>query len=137
VKDYPFVTEIEVRWRDLDPYEHVNHTVIATYLETARSVLWRRHCDGHTLHETPIFVTRLEVDYCRPIGFDDTVRLGVRALEIRGASFVFDYRVEVGGRAAATGRTTHACVDPETNRPTRIPGWFRDVLESLQPPDSP
>ena len=25
--------EIEIRWRDLDPYGHVNHAVFLTYLE--------------------------------------------------------------------------------------------------------
>jgi acyl-CoA thioester hydrolase len=135
VNDYPFVTEIEVRWRDLDPYEHVNHAAVATYLETARSVLWRELCVGHTLHETPIFVTRLEIEYRRPIGFDDRVRLGVRACAIRGASFVFEYRLEASDRLAAVGRTTHACVDPESGRPTRVPPWFREVLESVALPD--
>src|SRR2546427_4260904 len=31
-----FQKEIEIRWRDLDGYAHVNHAVYATYLEEAR-----------------------------------------------------------------------------------------------------
>jgi acyl-CoA thioesterase FadM len=60
----------------------------------------------------------------------------VRAGQIRGARFRFDYRVEREGALVVEGWTQHACVDSETLRPTRVPEWLRDALSSA-PSSSP
>jgi acyl-CoA thioester hydrolase len=37
---------IEIRWRDVDAYEHVNNAVYATYLEEVRDGLLRKALEG-------------------------------------------------------------------------------------------
>jgi acyl-CoA thioesterase FadM len=44
-----------------------------------------------------------------------------RVGEVKGARFRFDYAVVRDGELLADGWTSHACVDAETFRPTRIP----------------
>ena len=46
MNDLPFVTTIQVRWRDIDAKNHVNNATIVTYLETARTELWRQRFGG-------------------------------------------------------------------------------------------
>jgi acyl-CoA thioester hydrolase len=124
----PFVTPIQVRWRDIDAKNHVNNATIVTYLETARTELWRQRFGGGI--DIPFVVARVEVDFRRQITIDDDVQIGLWVEDLRGASYVFAYRIEVGGRHAADARTLMAHVG-QTGRPTRIGPEMRAKLETL------
>jgi len=124
----PFVTEIQVRWRDIDAKNHVNNATIVTYLETARTELWRRRFGGGI--DIPYVVARVEVDYRRQITIDDEVRIGLWVEDLKGASYVFAYRIEVNGRHAVDARTLMAHIGPK-GRPTRIGPEMRANLEAL------
>jgi len=130
--DYPFVVPIQVRWRDLDAFAHVNNAAFATFLEVARSEVWRERLGGHEATDMPFFVKRLEIDYRRPVSLYDEVRVWLRVGEVRGASFTFEYLVESGGAVAAEALTLLVCVDTTTGKPVRIDPDLRATLERLQ-----
>ena len=128
---YPFSCPIQVRWCDLDAFGHVNNATLASYLEMARTDAWIKLFGGRDALEIPFFVKRLEIDYRRPIALEDNVRVGLRVAEMRGASLIFEYRVEVGSKLAATAATRLACVDTKTGRPVPIAPDVRQTLETL------
>jgi acyl-CoA thioester hydrolase len=66
--------QIEIRWRDQDPYGHVNNAVYLTYLEEVRDEwLERALGDGERLWD--YVIARVEVDFRRELTQqDDTVR---------------------------------------------------------------
>jgi acyl-CoA thioester hydrolase len=128
---FPFSCPIQVRWRDLDAFGHVNNATVASYLEMARTDAWIRVFGDRDALAIPFFVKRLEIDYLRPINLDDEVRVWLRISEIRGASFVFEYAVEAGGELAAEATTRLACVDKSTSRPVPIDREVRTRLETL------
>lgn len=130
MNDLPFVTTIQVRWRDIDAKNHVNNATIVTYLETARTELWRQRFGGGV--DIPYVVARVEVDYRRQITIDDDVRIGLWVEDLKGASYVFAYRIEVDEILAAEARTLMAHVGP-SGRPTRIGPEMRANLEALMP----
>jgi acyl-CoA thioester hydrolase len=133
---YPFACPIQVRWRDVDALGHVNNATIVTYLETARTELWRERFGGGTA--IPFVVARVEVDYRRQIGLDDRVRVGLRVSGLRGARYSFEYRVEANGELAAEAVTVMAHVRPGERRPSRLPDDLRARLALLErPTDSP
>ena len=129
---YPFSCPIQVRWRDLDAFAHVNNATFASYLEMARTVVWRQRFGGREAMDVPFFVIRLEIDYKRPVDLYDDVRVWLRVGEIRGASFNFEYVVEANGAVVAEAVTTLACVDNSTGRPVRMDPGLRATLETLQ-----
>ena len=129
--NYPFSCPIQVRWRDLDALGHVNNATFASYLETARTEAWIELFPDRGVLEIPFFVKRIEIDYKRPIGLEEKVRVWLRVGELRGASLTFEYVVEVGGEVAAEAVTRLACVD-DTGRPTRMDPDLRTTLETLQ-----
>ena len=53
---------IEIRWRDLDGFGHVNNAVFLTYLEECRDEFLQRH-----LHDPPergeYMLVRIAIDY--------------------------------------------------------------------------
>jgi acyl-CoA thioester hydrolase len=77
--------EIEIRWRDLDPYGHVNHAVFLTYLEEVRDE-WLIGAVGEDA--LGYVVARVEIDYRRELTQrDDRVRARIR-LDSLGTSSV-------------------------------------------------
>jgi acyl-CoA thioester hydrolase len=124
----PFETPIQVRWRDIDAKNHVNNATIVTYLETARTELWRQRFGGGI--DIPFVVANLEVRYRRQLTIDDEVRIGLWVEDLKGASYAFCYRIEVNGEHAVDARTVMAHVGPN-NRPTRIEPEMRSKLETL------
>lgn len=135
MQDHGFAVPVQVRWRDLDAYGHVNHAAVVSYLEIARVELWRSWFGEQGLHGAGLVVVHLTVDYRRQISLYDEVWVGVRVAEARGASFAFGYRVESGGQVAATALSRHACVDPGSGRPRRLPADLHSLLQQhLSPP---
>ena len=132
MENYPFSCPIQVRWRDLDAFAHVNNATFASYIEMARSEVWRHRFGGREAMDIPFFVKRLEIEYMRPIGLYDDVRVWLRVGAIRGASFTFEYVVEAAGKVAATATTLLASVDNRSGRPLRIGDGLRATLETLK-----
>ena len=128
---YPFACAVQVRWRDLDAFGHVNNAVFATYLETARAELWRQRFAGHGAADIPFVVARLEIEYRRPLGLYATVAVGVRVAEVRASSFTFEYRLEDAGALAASARTVQVVVSKETWHAVRVPEDLRLALLAL------
>ena len=132
MEDYPFVCPIQVRWRDLDAFAHVNNATFASYLEMARTEVWRQKFSGHKATDIPFFVSRLEIDYLRPLSLYDEVNVWLRVGTIKGATFTFEYLVESGGEPVAKAVTRLACVNKKTGRPIKVPPGLRESLETLQ-----
>ena len=127
---YAFQCPIQVRWRDVDALGHVNNAAIVTYLETARTELWRERFGGGSA--IPFVVARVEVTYRRQIRLDDEVWVGLRVDGLRGAQYAFEYRVEANGDLAAEASTLMAHVRPGEARPSRIPADLRERLAMPQ-----
>jgi acyl-CoA thioester hydrolase len=129
VRDHTFEVPIQVRWRDLDAYGHVNHAAVVSYLEIARVELWRSWFGDQGLQGAGLVVVGLSVDYRRQIALYDEVRVSVGVAEARRATFAFDYRVSSGDLLAASALTRHACLRADNGRPTRIPADLRRLLQ--------
>lgn len=126
--ELPFTTPIQVRWRDLDAKAHVNNATVVTYLETARTELWRQRFGGGT--EIPFVVRRIEVDFRRQLTLDDRVEIGLWIEGLKGASYTFCYRIEADGEHAVDARTEMAHVGPN-GKPVRIGPEMRERLQEL------
>ena len=62
---------IEIRWRDLDAYGHVNNAVYSTYLEECRDE-WLEAAIGTAEDEGWDFViARLQIDFRRELRIED------------------------------------------------------------------
>ncbi|MEE4272323.1 MAG: thioesterase family protein [Thermoanaerobaculales bacterium] len=128
MESLPFVTTIQIRWRDIDAKNHVNNAAVVTFLETARTELWRAKFGGGL--DIPFVVARAEVVYRRELTIDDEVRIGLWIEDLKGASYTFVYRIEANGEHAVDARTVMAHVDA-AGRPARIDSEMRERLMSL------
>jgi acyl-CoA thioester hydrolase len=138
VDGFRFSTELSVRFSETDAQGVVHNAVYLVWFEIARIAYLEQFAGGYRgLLEQGIDATTIEAyvryrDGCR---FDDRLRLHVRASDVRGARFRFDYAVErVSDPPAlvAEGWTAHACVDAATLRPTRMPGWLAEGIAAVE-----
>jgi len=109
--------EIEIRWRDLDVYGHVNHVVFLTYLEEARDE-WLGLTLGDPTRVWSYVVARIEIDYRRELRLEDDVVLARCALERIGTSSIVT-RERVATRAgdvAAEAQAVLVARDEDTGR---------------------
>src|ERR1700748_1944758 len=79
--------EIEIRWRDLDAFNHVNHIVFLTYLDEVRDE-WL----GRVLADPALVwgyvIARVEIDYRRELTLEDDVIVARCSLERLGTRSV-------------------------------------------------
>ncbi len=130
MESWPHAVEMTVRWRDLDAFGHVNNAVYLTYLEAARVELWRSRMGGRDARDIPFVVARVEIDYRRPLGLGERVRVELGCVSIGRKSFTLAYRVLGDGRPAAEARSVQVCVEPGGST-IPVPGALRRVLEGV------
>ncbi|GAB4368959.1 MAG: thioesterase family protein [Acidobacteriota bacterium] len=129
---YPLVVPIQVRWRDLDPLDHVNNAVFVTYLEYARIRAWQRFLEYSRGSDVPFVVARIAIDYRRPIRLTDEVEVGVRTARVGRRSFTYEYRIEASGELAAEAESVQVLVDHASGRTIEVPPEMRRALEEMR-----
>jgi acyl-CoA thioester hydrolase len=129
----PFTCPIQVRFPDVDAMNHVNNAVFVTYLEVARTRLWRERLGfAGTARDFPFIVARVAVDYRSPIAFEDEVVVGVAVTHVGRSSFTFGYRVEASGRLAADAETVQVAYDYVAGRSVAVDAELRARLDALR-----
>ena len=88
-----FNLDIEVRWRDLDAFNHVNNASYLGYIEEAR-VRWFKSLGADWANETaaPILAA-ITVNYRKPVGWPETLRVELLAERIGNKSLTLGHRV--------------------------------------------
>lgn len=129
-----FVTDVPVRWSDLDTFGHVNNARIVTLLEEAR-VDWlfvTATAAGAGRMTSGIVVARLEIDYRRPVPFESPVTVSMGVAALGAASFTVDYRITLREVEMATAATVLVPVDPGTGMPRRLDETERAYLSDFR-----
>ncbi len=124
--------EIEIRWRDLDVYGHVNHVVFLTYLEEARDEWLGGALGGEANQVWNYVVARVAIDYRRELSLsDDVIRARCR-LESVGTSSLrtFEEIVTSDGEQAASAEAVLVARDAETGRSRPLTDAERAALEA-------
>jgi acyl-CoA thioester hydrolase len=109
--------EIEIRWRDVDGYGHVNNAVFLTYLEEARDE-WLEQALGADGDAWDYVIARVEVDFRRELTLADDRILSRCSLRSLGSSSVRtrEELVTLEGEIAAEAEAVLVARDRETRR---------------------
>ena len=127
---FEFVTEMEIRYRDLDPWDHVNNVVYGTYLEQARIEYMDAVID-EPLEDRDFVLAHLELDYHQSVEYRHDLTVAVRASDLGTSSLSFAYEVRADGEVAATGETTQ--VHMGADGPAPLPESWRETIERFEP----
>ena len=121
---------IEIRWRDVDAYRHVNNAVYATYLEECRDE-WLEVALGREGAVWDFVLARVAIDFRRELRQEDDAVLVRCRLERIGNSSV-GTREEIlkeDGELAAEAEAVLVARDRETGRSRPLSASERMALE--------
>lgn len=117
---------LTVRFRDCDPYGHVNNAVYLTYLENSRFALWKAQ------GVRGVILARAEVDYLAQARYGDELEVRVKLEGLGRTSFRYLYEVVdvTTGVQVLAARTVQVHFNYETNTPVEMTPEFRARLEA-------
>ena len=123
-----FSTDMDVRWRDLDAFNHVNNATFLTYLEEAR-LLWLESLPGPWLgeHSAPVLAAA-QVNFRRPIPWPERLRVELLVQRVGSSSLTLGHRL-VSARDDSVlysdGHTVMVWVDGQSGKAASLPAAVR------------
>jgi acyl-CoA thioester hydrolase len=131
VEGFSFSTDVRIRFAETDAQGIAHHASFVVWLEVARVAYLAERAGGYqSIRERGLeaLTTEVKLRYHRAAYFDETLTVWARCVDVRGARFTYEYRIERGIELVADGYTCHATVGRETYRPTRVPSWLADAI---------
>ena len=127
---FKFKHPVEVRFRDIDAFHHVNNAVYLTYLEQAR-VMYLRSIELFGPSHAMI-LARNEIDYRKAVFLGDALEVWARVGKIGTKSLEFQYEIHANGVLCASASSVHVWYDFELNRSLAVPPEVRAKLEQFE-----
>ncbi len=120
LEDFPFRVSDNVRFADLDPQQHVNNAVYASYFETGRVTLIRNPAYGLMPKGLSWMLVRLAIDFQSEVKWPGTIELGLGVRNIGRSSVSYTQVVFSDGKCAASAEAITVLVDKATGKPTAV-----------------
>lgn len=142
---FPVHIDVRVRFRDLDPFQHLNNGIYLSYFEEARIEYLKRisaledHIQARgalgTMTESfPSYVIRASLEFRAQAYLHQILRVCVRIDTIRKSFLDFSYSVfdrDTKG-FVAEGKTTLLVIDPITLKPIKVPDYIIRSVEQIE-----
>ena len=127
--DFRHRTRVEVRFRDIDAFGHVNNAVVSSYLELARVRYLIDVLDIDPVGRMPLILAMIKIDYLSPIFFRDEVHIGSQVDWLGNSSIAMSHLVQAGdGRELARSSSVLVTYDYAQASPMPVPDDWRGLL---------
>jgi acyl-CoA thioester hydrolase len=127
--DFSHRTRVEVRFRDIDAFGHVNNAVVSSYLELARVRYLVDVLDIDPVGRMPLILAMIKIDYLSPIFFRDEVHIGSQVDWLGNSSIGMSHLMSAGdGRELARSSSVLVSYDYAEARPMPVPDEWRGRL---------
>ena len=124
-----FETSVEIRFADIDAMGHVNNAVYFSYFEQARMAYFKeRVARIWDWNEDGVIVARNEIDYVFPVFLNDRMVIRLWVEHVGSKSFTVCYRVVVGERLCATGKSVLVCFNHKNKATQVLPEAWRTIF---------
>lgn len=126
--DFRHRTTLQVRFRDIDAFGHVNNAVFHSYVEQARiRYLLDVLEPDRPFDRLPLILARVELDYRSPITFSEEVAVDTRVDRIGHTSIAMTHRMTVvpEGRLVGDVQSVLVTYDYAAARPTPVADEWR------------
>jgi len=129
LEDFPYRLTDNVRYADLDPNQHVNNAVYATYFETGRVTLMKDPGFGLMPPGLTWILVRLDIHFRAELRWPGTVEMGLGISKFGRTSMTLDQVVFSEGICVASAQSVTVLIDEASRKPTPLTG---EILEKLQ-----
>lgn len=125
---YHWWMDEEVRFHDLDAYNHVNNNVIGIYFETARMAwLEELHPKGWTT-DAHFVLAKNTILFLRELNYPNRVRIGQRILRLGDSSMTSSGAIFCNNACVALCETVSVWIGSKTRRPEPMSPAIRQAL---------
>lgn len=134
MQNYPFKTQVPIRWSDLDEFGVVNNAVFMTYFEQARVNLFAQFT-GWDWKSIGVVVANVNMAFKTPIRNHDKPEVSIRCSKIGTTSYTLDC-VMTENKAGkeityAEASFVMVCFDFKTSLPVAVPEIVKQHLTAL------
>ena len=120
LEDFPYRLSDNVRFADLDPNQHVNNAVYATYFETGRVTLMKDRSYGLMPEGLGWIMVRIDIHFRAELHWPGTIELGLGVAKFGRTSVSFDQVVFSEGKCVASARAITVLIDEVTRKPVPL-----------------
>ncbi len=120
LEDFPYRQTDNVRFADLDPNQHVNNAVYATYFETGRVTLVKDRSYGLIPAGLAWVLVRLDMHFRGELRWPGKIEMGLGVARFGRTSVTFDQVVFSEGRCVASAQAVTVLIDDTTRKPTPL-----------------
>jgi acyl-CoA thioester hydrolase len=127
-------TEISSRWADCDAYGHVNNAIYYSWFDTALTSLAIERGILRAPDQTSIgLCVASECQFLAPIGFPETVDVGVRLARLGNSSITYELAIfrKDADEAAAICKFTHVYVDARSREKVLLTEEQKSAVKDL------
>jgi acyl-CoA thioester hydrolase len=130
LEDFPYRLPDNVRFADLDPNQHVNNAVYATYFETGRVTLVKDRGYGLMPEGLTWIMVKLDMHFRAELRWPATIEMGLGVVKFGRTSVTFDQVVFCEGKCVASARSVSVLLNEATRKPTPLTA---EILAKFQP----
>ncbi len=120
LEDFPYRLSDNVRFADLDPNQHVNNAVYATYFETGRVTLMKDRSYGLMPDGLGWIMVRIDIHFRAELHWPGKIELGLGVAKFGRTSVSFDQVVFSEGKCVASARAITVLIDEVTRKPVPL-----------------
>ena len=139
MEKYKSFTPLRVRFAETDMQGHVFFGHYLTYFDEALTQYLR--AIGFVYQDflnagVDFFYIHSECDYKARAFFEDVLNVRARVGNIGNSSVTFEFAAfkEHNDESVATGKIVAVVIDPQTKKPVRVPGVFREAVAKYESP---
>jgi acyl-CoA thioester hydrolase len=130
-KEGTLLTEVGLRYSDMDPVGHLNNAVYATFLEAGRVAYIDQLLSGLTPEGAGYVIVRLAVDFLAEARYPGIAVVSTTIERVGGSSMTFYQEISIGGKLVARAQSICALFDLERRKAMRCPEPMRARLRTL------
>ena len=130
LEDFPYRLSDNVRFADLDPNQHVNNAVYATYFETGRVTLMKDRSYGLMPEGVTWIMVRLDMHFRAELRWPGQIKMGLGVSKFGRTSVTFDQVVFSEGKCVASAQSVTVLIDETTRKPAPL---TEEIIRNFQP----
>jgi acyl-CoA thioester hydrolase len=130
LEDFPYRLSDNVRFGDLDPNQHVNNAVYATYFETGRVTLIKDRSCGLMPEGLAWIMVRLDIHFRAELRWPGQIELGLGVTKFGRTSVTFEQVVFSEGKCVASAQAVTVLINDATRKPVPLTA---DIIRNFQP----
>jgi acyl-CoA thioester hydrolase len=124
---------LDVRWGDLDAFNHVNNAAFLVYVQEAR-LAWLAKIDGVWLDATMMpVVAAVQMNYRRQLAWPARIVIELATTRVGHSSLTIAHRIVAADDAEvlyADGTVAIVWIDPASGRSVPLPAAIRSACQS-------